>query len=153
MANLPFAQQARLTTAAEALQPAAAAGEADIANRIASIGQGMAGTGVDIGRMGTTLAGMGQQGLQNVIGDILQKMHLNQLDPGALGTLSQVLGLLPGFGQLLSGAGGALKGQAGGAAGILGGLGAGFEGAGAAGAAGGGMGDLVSMLLIGAGLI
>jgi len=124
LAGLPQAQAAQVGNAALGLQPAAAQALAALGGEQAQIGQGIAGVGTTIGGLGTQIGGLGTQltgqglsGIQNLAQDLLEKQHINQLDPTVLQQISQALGIA---GTLAGGIGGALG--AGGAGGIFTGI-------------------------------
>lgn len=84
MAGLPQAEASQVGNAALNLIPtaaqqlAAAANEqAGIGATQAQIGQGVSTTGQQIAQTGTTLLGQGQQTMQNLIADALNKMGIN----------------------------------------------------------------------------
>ena len=83
----------------------------------AGVGTTIGGLGTQIGGLGTQLTGQGLSGIQNLAQDLLEKQHINQLDPTVLQQISQALGIA---GTLAGGIGGALG--AGGAGGIFTGI-------------------------------
>ena len=78
MANQPFAQTAQIGTAAEQLQPAAAAALGQLGAEQATIGQGMAGVGTALSGQGTTMTGQGLQGLMALYNALINKQQVNQ---------------------------------------------------------------------------
>jgi hypothetical protein len=109
MANLPQAQAAQVGNAALGLQSSAAQGEAGLGEQIANIGQGMSQTGLGVGQLGTTLTGQGMQGIQNLIGDVLQKMGINYANSG-INQFATLMGGLGSLGNLAGGIGSAATG-------------------------------------------
>ena len=100
LAGLPFAQTAQVGGAAVGLQPTAAkeleqasVEQAQIGGMQAQIGQGVAGTGLGMGQLGTTLTGQGLQSIQNLVADYLSKMGIN-IQGGTASQFSQIVGSL-----------------------------------------------------------
>jgi len=93
MAGLPFAQAAQVGNAALALQPQAAQALGTLGGEQAQIGANIAGTGTQLGQLGTVLTGQGLQSLENTVQDILRKMGIN-IQGGTANLFSQVVSSL-----------------------------------------------------------
>jgi len=93
LAGLPYQQAAQIGNAAVGLQPLAAQNVEKAGVDIAGIGQGISGTGVKLGELGTTLTGQGLTSLQATIEDMLRKMGIN-IEGGTANLFSKVVSSL-----------------------------------------------------------